>query len=114
MPGNGTVGDGSIRFAGRISKDAERINACPTGGNPSVTFGDSSLRRARSAALTAHRAVIHYRRLRFAYPLHRGAFGGTDESVPYGRERIYAFRMVQITEGLNPFPTGNDCVLCDE
>ena len=35
MPGNGTVGDGSIRFAGRISKDAERINACPTGGRTS-------------------------------------------------------------------------------
>ena len=27
-----------------------------------------TLRSARSAALTAHRAVIHYRRLRFAYP----------------------------------------------
>ena len=35
----------------------------------------STLRRARSAALTAHWAVIHYRRLRFAYPLHKGAFG---------------------------------------
>ena len=28
----------------------------------------SRLRVTRSAALTAHRAVIHYRRLRFAYP----------------------------------------------
>ena len=34
---------------------------------PSVTYGDSSLRRARSAALTVHRTVIHSRRLRFAY-----------------------------------------------
>ena len=42
--------------------------------NPSVSFADSSLRRARSAALTVHRTVIHYRRLRFAYPLHKGAF----------------------------------------
>ena len=33
----------------------------------------SRLRAARSAALTAHRAVIHSRRLRFAYPLHKGA-----------------------------------------
>ena len=33
---------------------------------------DSHLRVARSAALTAHRAVIHYRRLRFAYPRQRG------------------------------------------
>ena len=37
--------------------------------------GDSCLRAARSAALTVHRTVIHYRRLRFAYPLHKGAFG---------------------------------------
>ena len=47
----------------------------------SVSFADSSLRRARSAALAVHRTAIHYRRLRFAYPLHKGAlirmkFGG--------------------------------------
>ena len=43
-----------------------------SGINPPVTFGDSSLRRARSAALTVHRTVIHYRRLRFAYPWQGG------------------------------------------
>ena len=45
--------------------------------NPSVKnqkLFDSSLRRARSAALICHRHIIHYRRLRFAYPLHKGAF----------------------------------------
>ena len=37
---------------------------------------DRRLWATRSAALTAHRAVIHYRRLRFAYPLGtRGALG---------------------------------------
>ena len=38
------------------------------GYTSSVTFDDScALRSTRSAALTAHRAVIHYRGLRFAY-----------------------------------------------
>ncbi len=46
----------------------------------SVAYGDSSLRRARSAALTAHRAVIHYRRLRFAYPQRESV-----ETSPSGR-----------------------------
>ena len=36
--------------------------------HPSVGKADNRLRAIRSAALTAHRAVIHYRRLRFAYP----------------------------------------------
>ena len=43
--------------------------------------GDSRLRAARSAALTVHRTVIHYRRLRFAYPLQSG---GRD-CAPAGR-----------------------------
>ena len=34
----------------------------------------SALRSTRLAALTAHRAVIHYRQLRFAYPRLRCAF----------------------------------------
>ena len=34
----------------------------------SAFSADSSLRQARSTALTVHRTVIHYRRLRFAYP----------------------------------------------
>ena len=36
----------------------------------------SCLRATRSAALTVHRTVIHYRRLRFAYPQNEGAEGG--------------------------------------
>ena len=39
---------------------------------PSVSSADNRLRAIRSAALTVHRTVIHYRRLRFAYP-YRGA-----------------------------------------
>ena len=44
--------------------------------SPSHGFRRASrLRAARSAALTAHRAVIHSRRLRFAYPLESGGRG---------------------------------------
>ena len=44
--------------------------------SPSHGFRRASrLRAARSAALTAHRAVIHFRRLRFAYPLKSGGRG---------------------------------------
>ena len=44
------------------------MDGCFAAYTTSVTFGDScALRSTRSAALTAHRAVIHYRRLRFAY-----------------------------------------------
>ena len=52
--------------------------------------GDSSLRRARSAALTAHRAVIHYRRLRCAYPLHKGAFGAHQTAA---KENLMSHRL---------------------
>ena len=57
--------------------------------------GDSCLRAARSAALTVHRTVIHYRRLRFAYPPRGrlwgaammgewGGFGGRSMAAPTG------------------------------
>ena len=42
---------------------------------------DSRLRAARSAALTVHRTVIHYRQLRFAYPLQSGG----QDCAPAGR-----------------------------
>ena len=51
----------------------QMISYC--GNNPSVSCADKSLRRFRSAALTVHRTVIHYRRHRFANPLHKGALG---------------------------------------
>ncbi len=48
-------GYGSTSISTLISQKSEIFDSC-------------ALRSARSAALTAHRAVIHYRRLRFAYP----------------------------------------------
>ena len=57
-------------------------------GSPSQKskISDSPLRRARSAALTAHWAVIHYRRLRFAYPP-GGGLGSGSTSPPYKDRR---------------------------
>ena len=41
--------------------------------NPSTASRSRRLRATRSAAQTVHRTVIHYRRLRFTYPLTREA-----------------------------------------
>ena len=44
----------------------QQLQSC--GNTSSVSFADSCvLRHTRSSALTVHRTVIHYRRLRFAY-----------------------------------------------
>ena len=42
---------------------------------PPAASAATRLRASRSVALTVHRTVIHYRRLRFAYPLGKGGFG---------------------------------------
>jgi len=51
----------SICQKGKFQRRSLSICAAPKG----------CLRAARSAALTVHRTVIHYRRLRYAYPLHK-------------------------------------------
>ena len=38
----------------------------------------------RSAALAVHRTAIHYRRLRFAYPLGKGGMGAEEDEEEYG------------------------------
>ena len=56
----------------------------------------SRLRAVRSAALTTHRAVIHYCRLRFAYPHKCGA------AAPDGRD--YTSKKLLIVD-ITPFST---------
>ena len=58
----------SAPLIGELSAQLTEGLSYPKNLTPPVCFAASSLRRARSAALTVHRTVIHYRRLRFAYP----------------------------------------------
>ena len=84
----------------RIGCDVKRNSVLH---NPSASFADKSLRRFRSAALTVHRTVIHYRRHRFANPLHKGALASATASVRwiyfgFGTVVVTSFSAVHVEE----------------
>ena len=62
-------------FPTRIYEGGAPVRTLGRGEHKKFNSPSHRLRAARSAALTVHRTVIHYRRLRFAYPLQSGGQG---------------------------------------
>ena len=82
-----------------------KLQHCTASIPQSRCLRDSSLRRTRSAALTAHRAVIHFRRLRFAYPLHKGALGApAPEGFSTSSNRRRKIRRLLLFQDKSPEP----------